>query len=104
MDIYTTAHKNVPFVNNKTYPALCFTCYFVPKIKDQKYKKDGSLDEETDLPYSCKNINSPKELFESGAADTLRQAKICVSAVEQACKGASSPKNPRRPEASWNIC
>lgn len=83
---------------------MCFTCYFVPKIKDQKYKKDGSVMEEIDLPYSCKNLCTPKELFESGAADTLKQAKICVAAVEQACKKHPNAKAQKRPEASWNIC
>ena len=32
MDIEVTSHKNSPFVDNKTYSTMCFTCYFAPKM------------------------------------------------------------------------
>lgn len=104
MDIYTTAHKNHPFVNDKTYPALCFTCYFVPKIEDQKYRPDGSISENTDLPYSHRNLHTAKELHDMGASETLSQAKKCVLAVVEACRGVREGKRPKtRPKASWNV-
>lgn len=105
MDICTTVHKNVPFVDNKTYPIMCFTCYFVPKTHDQKYSKDGSVSEELELEYSPKNLHTPKELYDSGASETLKQAKLSVAAVEMLCKRVRPPKKPmKRPAASWNIC
>lgn len=105
MDIYTTTHKNIPFVDNKIYPVMCFTCYFVPKTQDQKYNKEGNVSEETELEYSPKNLHTPKELYESGASDTLKQAKLSVAAVETLCKGVRTPKKPlKRPPASWNMC
>lgn len=104
MDMYTTVHKNVPFVDNKTYARLCFTCYFVPTVLEQKYDKNGNVSEELEVPYSFKNLSSPKDLYESGAADTLKQAKICVEAVKNACLKAKEDKKPRsRPKADWNI-
>lgn len=105
MDIFTTAHKNIPFVDNKTYPAMCFTCYFVPKIQEQKYSRDGSVSEELELEYSPKNLHTPKELYDSGASETLKQAKLSAAAVEALCKKVRPSKKPlKRPFASWNIC
>lgn len=105
MDIYTTAHKNHPYVDEKTYPAMCFTCYFVPKTEEQKYKKDGSVDECLEVPYSHKNLHTARELYDTGAADTLSQAKKCVMAVIEACKGVREGKKPKtRPKASWSLC
>ena len=104
MDIYTTAHKNAPFVDNKTYHAMCFTCYFVPKTGEQKYSEDGSVSEDVDLPYSCQSLCTPRELYDSGAADSLKQAKTSVEAVSEACRGVKPPKKPtKRPAACWNI-
>jgi hypothetical protein len=104
-DIYTSVHKKSPFVDGRNYDCVCFTCFFVPKVAEQKYRKDGSLDEESPLPYSCSNLNSPKDLHGQGSAETLRQAKACVEAVERACRGVRPPKKPmNRPEASWNVC
>lgn len=103
-DIYTSVHKKEPFVDGRNYDVVCFTCYFVPKILDQRYALDGSVSEELDLGYSCENLCSPKELHLSGAADSLKQAKICVDAVSKACSKAKSSKVPKkRPKASWNM-
>ena len=104
MDLYTTVHKNYPFVDDKMYPALCFTCYFVPKTEDQKYGSDGTVVEDFELPYSPKNLHTAKELHQMGASDTLSQAKKCVHAVTEACKGTREGKKPKaRPKASWNV-
>lgn len=103
-DVYTTVHKKLPFVDGRNYDIVCFTCFFVPKTSEQKYKKDGSLEEELEIPYSCSHLNSPRDLFDQGTSDSLRQAKVCVEAVERVCKGVRPPKKPtRRPGASWNV-
>lgn len=103
-DIYTSVHKKNPFINGRNYDVVCFPCFFVPKISTQTYKKDGSLDEDSELPYSCASLTTPHELHDQGSSDSLRQAKACVEAVGKACKGVRPPKRPiRRPEASWSV-
>lgn len=93
-------------MNNQTYELVCFTCYFVPKTIEQKYNSQGLVIEEKELPYSVDNLSTPQELYRDGASDTLKQAKISVEAVKNACKKLKKPlKNPlSRPKASWNIC
>lgn len=104
-DIYTTAHKNNPFVDNKIYPIVCFTCYFVPKIQEQKYDSEGLVLEETELPYCCDNLSTANELRAQGACDSIKYAKNCVEAVSKACRSAKKDKKPKtRPKAAWNIC
>lgn len=105
MDMYTTAHKNAPYVDDKTYPAMCFTCYFVPKTETQTYKPDGTILEHLEIPYSHKSLHTPKELVQLGASESLIYAKKCVVAVVEACKGVREGKKPKtRPRSSWNIC
>lgn len=104
-DIYTGVHKKEPFVDGRNYSVVCFTCHFVPKTLNQKYDSDGSVLEEEELPYSPNILCTPKELHEQGAADSLRQAKASVEAVQRLCKGVRPPKKPqKRPRASWNVC
>jgi len=105
-DIYTDVHKKAPFVDGKNYPAVCFTCYFVPRTYEQKYGKDGNIEEEKELPYSCEHLNSPKDLYDQGASDSIKYAKACVEAVQNACKGVKPPKKPTfgAPKPSWNVC
>jgi|694.fasta_scaffold66921_4 hypothetical protein len=103
MDLFTTSHKNSPFVDNKNYATLCFTCYFVPKVLEQVYAPDGSVSEEKMLDYSCENMCSATELHERGTADTIRQARRCVEAVKESCKGSKNHQK-HRPKATWNIC
>lgn len=103
-DIYTTAHKINPFVDGKTYSILCFTCFFVPKILEQKYDKNELIIEEIDLPYCCSNFHTAKELYEQGSAETLKKAKICIESVKNACSKANKIKKTiHRPIASWNV-
>lgn len=105
MDIYTHAHKSAPFVNGKLYPLMCFTCFFVPKIEEQKYDRHGSISEEIELPYCCENISDPRDLYEQGVAESLSRAKTSVNAVKSACAGVKKPKKPIfRPTPTWNIC
>ena len=104
IDFWTSAHKNAPFVDKKTYPCMCFTCFFVPKIAEQRYKPDGSVLEDAELPYSCQNLCTPKELYDSGAAESMKQAKTCVEAVRSACSRIKPEKKiVKRPIPSWNI-
>jgi hypothetical protein len=104
-DVYTEVHKKNPFVNGKNYSVVCFTCFFVPKILEQTYRKDGSLDTHTEVAYCCQNIHTPGELHYMGSSDTLKYARNCVEAVKNACRGVRTPKKPnRRPEASWKVC
>lgn len=103
-DIYTGVHKKSPFVNGKNYAVVCFTCFFVPKTVEQKYRADGALEEEVELPYSCQHLLSPKEVHEQGASDSLAGAKKSVEAVVNACRGVRPPKKPqKRPSPSWNV-
>lgn len=103
--MYTTAHKKEPFADGRNYDCVCFTCYFVPKVMEQRYAADGSVAEETHLPYSCEHLCEAKELYHSGAADTLKQAKTCVEEVTKLCSKAKGTKTAKkRPQASWNIC
>lgn len=90
-DLFVSSHKDKPFVDNKTYPRICFTCYCVPKITEQKYDKNGLLKEEIQLEYSIENLHSAKELFDQGSAETMSQAKKSVEAVKN-LKVAKSKK------------
>lgn len=106
MDVWTTAHKNQPFVDDNTYPLMCFTCYHVPRTVEQKYSKDGSVSEEVELPYSCENLHTARELHESGAADSQKQAKTSLEAVSRLCASVRAGKKKiqkKRPPASWNV-
>jgi hypothetical protein len=104
LDMYTTAHKNFPFVDERTYPSMCFTCYFVPKTEEQKYNADGTISESIEIPYDHRSLHTAKELHDSGASESLSYAKKCVQAVMEACKGVKDGKKIKtRPKASWNI-
>jgi len=103
-DIYTTAHKNMPFIDGKMYSLVCFTCYFVPKVLEQKYDKDQLIIEEIVLPYCCDNTHTAKELCEQGSAETIKKAKICLDAVKKVCSKMNKIKKIiHRPIASWNV-
>lgn len=103
-DVYTSVHKKEPFVDGRFYECVCFTCYFTPKILEQKYNDEGLVLEEIQLDYSCENLCSSKELHESGASDTPKQAKMSVEAVRERCRKALKTKGqPKRPKASWSI-
>lgn len=103
-DLYTKVHRKEPFADGRLYECVCFTCYFVPKISDQKYDAHGRISEETELGYSCESICGAAELHGSGASDSLRQAKNCVEAVQKLCSKSLKNKKPRkRPETSWYL-
>lgn len=106
MDIYCTAHRNNPFVDDRCYPRICFGCFWTPKTVEQIYDKDGFVLEERHLPFSHKNLHTPEELFKYGMCDTLEEAVKCVRGVKKACKDAgldgrtkgkpkSKPQNPQ---------
>jgi hypothetical protein len=104
IDVYTHIHKTHPFIDGKFYPIVCFTCFFVPKIEDQKYDKEGDISEEIDLQYCCKNINKPEDLYKQGATDSPKAAKVCVEAVKKICLSAKPNKKIIfRPKPEWKI-
>lgn len=103
-DIYTKVHRKEPFADGRLYECVCFTCYFVPKVNEQRYDEQGRIAEETELGYSCENLYEPSELHGSGAADSVRQARACVEAVRRLCSKSLKNKKPRRrPETSWSL-
>jgi hypothetical protein len=88
MDLICTGHRNMPFVDDVCYPKMCFTCYYVPKIEEQVYNKDGSIKDEIQYPFSHKHLHTPEELAMWGQADNLQQARKSVRAVKKAIKAA----------------
>mgnify|MGYP006908372956 CR=1 FL=1 len=88
MDIYCTGHKNVPFVDGKCYPKLCFVCYHVPKTEVQIYNEDGSVKEDRELPYTHKHLHTMAELVEFGMAQNAAEARDSVKAVRAAINAA----------------
>lgn len=104
VDIYTNVHSKNKFIDYKFYDKVCFTCYFVPKIVDQKYNKDGTLFEEIDLEYCCENLTEPKELFSNGSAETIREAKKSYESVLNLCNKIKKNKTKLvRPKADWRM-
>lgn len=104
MDIYTNVHQKSKFIDYNYYDKVCFTCYFVPKTKTQKYDKEGCLSEEIELDYSSDNLNSPKELLSQGHAETLKEAKRSYESVNNLCKKKKKNKNKLfRPKADWRL-
>lgn len=83
MDMCVTSHKNKPFVDNKLYAKMCFTCFSVPKILQQKYDEKGYISEQIELSYDKKNLHTAEELVHEGSADSLDQAKKCVRSVKK---------------------
>jgi hypothetical protein len=82
MDLCVTSHKNKPFIDNKFYTKMCFTCYNVPKISEQKYDENGYIKEELELEYCKKNLYKPEELLHEGSADSIQYAKKCYRSVK----------------------
>lgn len=83
MDLCVTSHKNKPYVDNKLYNKICFTCYSVPKVIVQKYDKNGYIIEEVPLEYSIRNLKNSKELVEEGSALSPAEAKKCIESIKK---------------------
>lgn len=103
MDMCVTSHKNKPFVDNKFYPKMCFTCFSVPKILEQKYDDNGYIREESDLEYSQKNLHSAEDLFIRGSADSLEQAKKCVRSVKKLTVDKGNKSNKTKPKLEFYL-
>ncbi len=102
MDLYCTGHRNTPFVDDQCYPKMCFVCYYVPKLEEQIYYKDGTIKEVIDYPFSHKHLHTPEELV-GGPAETLQIARKSVRAVKAAIKaagldGRKKEKPKRKPQ------
>ena len=82
MDLCVTSHKNKPYVDNKLYNKICFTCYSVPKVMVQKYDKNGYITEEIPLEYSIRNLKNARELLDEGSAISLAEAKKCIECIK----------------------
>lgn len=108
-DYYSTGHRSKPFVDDKNYNRVCFTCFWVPKDEEQLYNKDGTIQETIQLLYSHKHLNTAEELFQMSGGDiTLQYAKQCVRAVKEKIKeagldGRKKEKPKKRPEANYEF-
>jgi hypothetical protein len=102
MDICVTSHKNKPFVDNKFYSKMCFTCFCAPKILDQKYDEKGYISEEKELDYCKKNLHSAQELFDQGSADSLAYAKKSVKSIKKLVS-AKEIKNKIKPKLEFYL-
>lgn len=104
LSVYTTYYKDRPFIDNKSYNKLCFTCFAVPKVSEQILTKDGLIKEEKELPFCCRYLHTPKELLEYGSADSLKEAKICVNAIQTKCQKIKNPKEYTKPtKINWQL-
>lgn len=103
-DIYTKAHKNIPFVDGRNYERVCFGCFHVPRTSEQTYKSDGYIKDHVEFDYSHHYLHSAKELTDEGCCDTLREAKECVEAVIELCnKRKKSTKLQGKPKPDWIV-
>jgi hypothetical protein len=100
-DIYTDAHKSKPFVDGKLYSTLCFTCFFVPKTIKQVYNSKGLIKEEIEIPYSCQSLNTPKEIYNQGSAESLKQAKKSFESLQNSCKSCKKTKDIKKIKPNW---
>jgi len=103
LTIYTKSHKHIPFVDNKLYDKLCFTCCLVPKTSNQIYNSNGTIKEIVEIPYSKDNLFTAKELFIAGSCDSLKEATISVDAVVKSIKSSGKTKTKKSPEFVWSL-
>lgn len=89
MDFMVVSHKNQPFVDGKCYPAICFSCYQVPKVYNHEFDKKGNIISTEGPFYSHLYLYTAEELLQIGSADSLAQAKKSVEGVAKICKKAS---------------
>jgi hypothetical protein len=102
MDLCVTCHKTKPYIDNKMYSQICFGCYSVPKILDQKYDEKGYIKEEIDMEYCRKNLHTPEELYFMGSVSSLEEAKKCVRGVKRLeINKDSKIKNKTKPKLEF---
>lgn len=89
MDFMVISHKNHAFVDGKCYPAICFSCYQVPKTFVYEFDKKGNIISTDGPHYSHQFLHTAEELYEIGSADSLKQAQKSVESVTKACKKIS---------------
>lgn len=106
-DFVCTSFRNKPFVDGKNYTKICFGCAWVPKQLLQHYKEDGSVDYEEGPFFSYQHLCTAKELFEQQSAETISEAKRCVSAVKSKIKEvgirALKKLNLKRPNMQYEL-
>lgn len=103
-DVYTSSHKSLPFIDGRNYSKLCFGCFNSPKTINQKYDKNKDIKEQIELDYCCENLLTPKELYEQGSTDSLKQAKISINAVQKCCTKRLKSKSVKKiKDPNWYI-
>ena len=95
MDLYCTGNRNTPFVDGKTYPKLCFGCFYVPKTEKEVYNEEGSVVDIIELGYGPAHLHTAKELLDLGPAETMVQARRCVAGVRAAIKMSKVKKKTK---------
>ena len=103
LDLFTSSHKTQPFIDGRLYEKMCLTCFFVPKTMVQTYTSKGLVKDETNVPYSCNSLHTPKEIFNQGSSDNLKQAKISVNKIIAACSCGKKLKESARPKPDWRL-
>jgi hypothetical protein len=90
MDFIVLSHKTKPFVDGKLYPKMCFGCFHVPQEYTITYRSDGSVENQEGPFYSHRVLETPESLFQSGATNSLKEAKKCVEAVKRSCRSVGA--------------
>ena len=103
MDLIVKSCRHKPFIDGKTYPKICFSCWQVPKAEVQTYNDDDSIKNITGPFYDHLHLHTAKELYEEGAANTLKQARNSVRAVKAACRGLRKPVGINRPRQEIDL-
>tara|TARA_Y100000296_G_C5035020_1_gene186795 strand:- start:3 stop:311 length:309 start_codon:yes stop_codon:yes gene_type:complete len=102
MDLEVISCRRIAFVNGKTYPKMCFTCWHVPKNEIQIYNEDDSIKEIKGPFFDHKHLNTAKEMVAEGMVDTLKAARASIKAVREACKGMKKPITHKRPPQEFS--
>lgn len=107
MDFIVVSHKTKPFIDGKLYPKMCFGCYHVPQQYTVTYNSEGTIESQEGPFYSHRMLETPEDLFRSGATESLRQAEKCVECVKRACRAVGvkilDKLKLRRPEPDYEF-
>jgi hypothetical protein len=102
MDLEVISCRKTPFIDGKTYAKMCFTCFNVPEQEIQKYDDDGNIEEVLGPFYDHKHIHKATDMVEWGICDNLKEARACIKAVKEKCKGMKKPITHKRPKQEFS--
>jgi len=102
MDLEVISCRKTPFIDGKTYAKMCFTCFNVPEQEIQKYDDDGNIEEVLGPFYDHKHIRKATDMVEWGICDNLKEARACIKAVKEKCKGMKKPITHKRPKQEFS--